>query len=457
MKEGHFIRVLTRRDVLLVSFGAMIGWSWVMMSGKWVGRAGSLGAMIAFAIGGIAVVLISLTYAELASAMPKAGGEHVYSHRALGFAGSFFCTWALILAYISVTSFEAVALPTVLTYMFPDFPQGHLWTIAGWDVTATWVAAGVLGSVVMSWINIVGIKPAAVFQTIVTLFIMAVGVMFFIGSGVAGDVSNMDPLFVGGAVGVMGVLIMVPTMFVGFDIIPQSAEEIDLPFGEIGKVLVVSVVMAVLWYVLIILGVSLAFDETARGAADLVTADANAAVYGGNWAGTVLVLGGLAGILSSWNAFVMGACRALYAMAHSGMLPAFLGHLDPRYNTPRNAILMVGALSCLAPFFGRPVLVWLIDAGSFSVVIAYGMVALSFLVLRKREPDMERPYKVRYGRLVGWGALVLSAGMLTLYLPGSPAGLIWPYEWVIVMGWIVLGVVFAVLAPGAPKAQNTTN
>ena len=224
MKEGHFIRVLTRRDVLLVSFGAMIGWSWVMMSGEWVGRAGSLGAMIAFAIGGIAVVLISLTYAELASAMPKAGGEHVYSHRALGFAGSFFCTWALILAYISVTSFEAVALPTVLTYMFPDFPQGYLWTIAGWDVTATWVAAGVLGSVMMSWINIVGIKPAAVFQAIITLFIMAVGVMFFTGSGVAGDLSNMDPLFVGGAVGVMGVLIMVPTMFVGFDIIPQSAE-----------------------------------------------------------------------------------------------------------------------------------------------------------------------------------------------------------------------------------------
>lgn len=457
MKEGHFIRVLTRRDVLLVSFGAMIGWSWVMMSGEWVGRAGSLGAMIAFAIGGIAVVLISLTYAELASAMPKAGGEHVYSHRALGFAGSFFCTWALILAYISVTSFEAVALPTVLTYMFPDFPQGYLWTIAGWDVTATWVAAGMLGSVVMSWINIVGIKPAAVFQTIVTLFIMAVGVMFFTGSGVAGDVSNMDPLFVGGAVGVMGVLIMVPTMFVGFDIIPQSAEEIDLPFGEIGKVLVVSVVMAVLWYVLIIVGVSLAFDEAARGAADLVTADANAAVYGGNWAGTVLVLGGLAGILSSWNAFVMGAGRALYAMAHSGMLPAFLGHLDPRYNTPRNAILLVGALSCLAPFFGRPVLVWLIDAGSFSVVIAYGMVALSFLVLRKREPDMERPYRVRRGKLVGWGALVLSAGMLTLYLPGSPAGLIWPYEWAIVVGWIILGVVFAILAPGAPKAQDITD
>ena len=453
MNEGHFIRILGRRDVLLMSFGAMIGWSWVMMSGEWVSRAGSLGAMIAFAIGGVAVILISLTYAELASAMPKAGGEHVYSHRALGFGGSFVCTWALVLAYLSVTSFEAVALPTVMSYLFPDFSQGYLWTIAGWDVTATWVGMGVLGSLVMSWINIVGIKPAAVFQSIVTLFIMAVGVMFFTGSGVSGDVANMDPLFVGGAVGVMGVLIMVPTMFIGFDIIPQSAEEIDLPFGEIGKVLVVSVIMAVLWYVFIILGVSLAFDGAEMAAADMVTADANAKMFGGNWAGTLLVLGGLAGILSSWNAFVLGASRALYAMAHSGMLPAFLGHLHPTHNTPRNAILLVGVLSCLAPFFGRPVLVWLIDAGSFSVVIAYGMVAVSFLALRKREPEMERPYKVRHGNLVGYGALTLSVGMLFLYVPGSPAGLIWPHEWAIVIGWVVLGIVFRLTASGKPSAS----
>ncbi len=421
-----------------------------MMSGEWVSRAGSLGAMLAFAIGGIAVVLISLTYAELASAMPQAGGEHVYSHRALGFNGSFICTWALVLAYLSVTSFEAVALPTVMTYLFPNFSQGYLWTIAGWDVTATWVGMGVLGSIVMSWINIRGIKPAAVFQSIITLFIMAVGVMFFTGAGVAGDIGNMDPLFVGGAVGVMGVLIMVPTMFIGFDIIPQSAEEIDLPFGEIGKVLVVSVVMAVLWYVFIILGVSLSFDATELAAADLVTADANAKLFGGNWAGTLLVLGGLAGILSSWNAFVMGASRAIYAMAHSGMLPAFLGHLHPTHNTPRNAILVIGILSCLAPFFGRPVLVWLIDAGSFSVVIAYGMVALSFLVLRRREPDMDRPYRVRHGQMVGWSALILSVGMLYLYVPGSPAGLIWPYEWAIVLAWVAFGVVMRLTARPKP-------
>jgi amino acid transporter len=93
----------------------MIGCGWVVLTGGWIQTAGSAGAMLAFLIGGIAVVLIGLTYAELASAMPLTGGEHVYSHRALGMGGSFFCTWAIILGYISVVAFEAVALRTGLS------------------------------------------------------------------------------------------------------------------------------------------------------------------------------------------------------------------------------------------------------------------------------------------------------------------------------------------------------
>ena len=71
---GRFARVLKNRDVIALSFGAMIGWSWVLMTGFWVQTAGSLGTFIAFAVGGLAIAMIGLTYSELASAMPKAGG-----------------------------------------------------------------------------------------------------------------------------------------------------------------------------------------------------------------------------------------------------------------------------------------------------------------------------------------------------------------------------------------------
>ena len=74
---------------------------------------------MALMIGGGLVALIACTYAELATAMPQVGGEHVYSHRALGHTGSFICTWSIILGYVSVSAFEAVALPTVLDHLIP--------------------------------------------------------------------------------------------------------------------------------------------------------------------------------------------------------------------------------------------------------------------------------------------------------------------------------------------------
>ena len=127
MSQGQFIRVVTRPQVLALAFGAMVGWSWVAVSGVWIEDAGSVGAMLAFLIGGVALFFVGLTYAELASAMPQAGGEHVYSHRALGAGASFVCTWAILLGYVSVVAFEAVALPTVLEYLSPGFSRGYLW------------------------------------------------------------------------------------------------------------------------------------------------------------------------------------------------------------------------------------------------------------------------------------------------------------------------------------------
>ena len=158
INEGSFVRLLGRRDVLALAFGAMIGWSWVVLTGTWIVSAGTLGAVTAFLVGGIVIILIGLTYAELASAMPFAGGEHVYSERALGRGASFVCTWAIILGYVSVVAFEAVALPTVVGSLLPGLDKVFLWSVAGWDVYLTWVLVGVAGSIVMTVINIIG-KP----------------------------------------------------------------------------------------------------------------------------------------------------------------------------------------------------------------------------------------------------------------------------------------------------------
>ena len=434
-----FARVLARREVLALSFGAMIGFSWVILTDNWILEAGAGGAALAFALGGIAILFIGLTYSELAAAMPLVGGEHVYSYRAMGDLGSFICTWAILLGYVSVAAFEAVAFPTILESLLGQNRIIFLWTVSGWDVYLSWALAGAAGSIVIAWINIRGVMVAAQVQTAVTIVIILAGLVLFSGASLNGEPANIRPLFNNGFTGFAGVLVLVPILFVGFDVIPQAAEEIDLPRITIGRLLTFSVILAVLFYIFIILSVGLCLNPAQLAAANVGTAEAAAIAVRGDWGSYLLLLAGLAGILTSWNAFVVGGSRAMYALAHANMLPRFFAVLHPVYKTPVNAICLITLLCVIAPFFGRPILMWLLNAGSFGIIIAYTLVAVSWLLLRRREPGMERPFRAGRSSITGWLALILALALTTLYLPGMPAALLWPHEWIIILAWIIAG------------------
>jgi basic amino acid/polyamine antiporter, APA family len=456
-RTGGLVRTLGRWDVLAVAFGAMIGFGWIVLTGGFLESAGTLGAALAFVIGGVVVAFVGLTYAELVSAMPHVGGEHNYVLRGMGSRPAFITSWALVLGYVSVVAFEAVALPQTMLYLFPDMLAGRLWTVAGYDVYATWAGVGVVSAIAITALNYVGVRPAAVFQMVAVLFLLAVGVALLVGSFVGGDTANMQPLFTGGATGLIAVLVATPFLFVGFDVIPQSAEEINLPYRKIGQLLLISVAMAVTWYVLIMMTVGSSLPIADLAASELAAADGMAALWNSDVMGTVLVLGGIAGIVTSWNGFLIGASRLVYAMAQSGMLPAWFGRLHPRYRTPGNALVFIGALSVIAPLFGRQTLVWMVDAGGFSIIVAYVMVALTFIALRRREPDMARPFRAPGGRSTGVIAAVLALALGVLFLPGMPAALIWPYEWLILGAWAALGLVFAMRIPSVgpgPDAEE---
>lgn len=418
----------------------MIGWGWVVLTGDWITMAGSLGAILAFGIGGLMVTLIGLTYAELASAMPQVGGEHAYSYRALGAGASFICTWAIVLGYVSVVAFEAVALPAVIEYLLPGFKKIQLWDVGGERVYLSWVLVGSMGAATMTWLNIRGVRASALLQQTVTACILGCGVMLLLGAANAGAPSNVEPLFSTGSKGVLMVLIMTPFMFVGFDVIPQAAAELNIPRKQIGRLLLASVLLAVIWYVAMISGVAFVLPNQQLNDSNLPTAEAMQVAFDSTIAGELLIIVGIGGIITSWNAFLIGGSRAVYAMALAKMLPAFLTKLHPVYKTPVNAILMIGTVSFFAPLFGKNAMTWLVNAGGLGIVLAYGLVAISFLVLRKREPDMPRPFKVPQGSIVGLTAVALSVGICALYLPGSPAALLWPYEWALILLWSGAGL-----------------
>lgn len=453
-KKSEFDKVFSAWDILVIAFGAMIGWGWVVSSGDWIQRGGVLGAVIGFALGGVMVFFVGLTYAELTSAMPQCGGEHVFSYKAMGPVGSFICTWAIILGYVSVVCFEACALPTIIQYIYPGFLKGYMYTVAGFDIYASWVAVAVIVAACITLINILGAKTAALLQTILTVIIGGVGILLVVASAVNGDMSNLQgQLFVGETAtttlkAILSVAVVTPFFFIGFDVIPQAAEEINVPLKKIGKILILSIILAVIFYALIILGVGHVLNASeiavSLESSGLVTADAMAKAFHSSVMAKVLIIGGMCGIITSWNSFLIGGSRAMYSMAEAYMIPKVFARLHKKYKTPIVALGLIGILSMAAPFLGRRMLVWIVDAGNFGCCLAYCMVAISFVILRMKDPTMPRPYKVRHYKIVGIIAILTSGFMVAMYLiPNSGSALV-IQEWGMVGGWSLLGVVFAI-------------
>lgn len=454
-KTSEFNKVFSAWDILVIAFGAMIGWGWVVSSGGWIEKGGVLGAALGFVIGGIMIFFVGLTYAELTAAMPQCGGEHVFSHRAMGATGSFICTWAIILGYVGVVCFEACAFPTILTYLIPGFLKGYLYTVAGFDIYASWLIVAIVIAFIIMIINIYGAKTAALLQTILTVIIGGAGILLIVASVFNGSVDTLgEQMFVGSSVGVniksvLAVAVITPFYMIGFDVIPQAAEEINVPPKKIGKMLILSVVLAVVFYALVIIAVGLVLSPNeivvSQNGSGLVTADAMAKAFGTSVMAKVIIVGGMCGIITSWNSFMIGGSRAMYSMAESYMIPKAFAKLHPKHKTPVNALILIGALTMLAPFAGRAMMVWICDAGNFGCCLAYCMVSLSFLILRKKEPDMNRPYKVKAYRFVGIMAVLMSGFMVLMYcIPGSGGNLV-IQEWVMVGAWILLGVVFFII------------
>lgn len=451
-KKSEFNKVLSSKDILVIAFGAMIGWGWVISTGDWIQRGGALGAALGFVLGGVMIFFVGLTYAELTAALPQCGGEHVFSYKAMGANGSFICTWGIILGYVGVVCFEACAFPTIIAYIFPGFLKGYLYTVAGFDIYASWLVLASATAAMMMFINILGAKTAAVVQTLFTAIIFLVGFALIATSTFRGDLDNLMPQLFAGTEKtsafrhILKVAVMTPFFFIGFDVIPQAAEEIQGSLKKISKILILSIILTVVFYSLVILAVGYLLSpseiQNAMTGNGLVTAEAMAKAYGMKTISNVIIIGGLCGIITSWNSFMIGGSRAMYSMADSNMIPKAFAKLHPKYKTPVNALLLIGILSMLAPLAGRQMLVWICDAGNLGCCLSYCMVSASFLILRKKAPDMPRPYKVKHYKFVGFAAVILSGSMVCMYLiPGSGSTLT-VEEFFIAGGWALLGLVF---------------
>lgn len=454
MDNKNKSKKLNTGDVIVVAFGAMIGWGWVVSSGGWIQQSGVIGTILAFLLGGIMIYFVGLVYAELTTALPENGGAKVFSQHAFGTIGSFICTWSIILSYIGVVCFEACSFPTIIQYIFPGFLKGYLYTVAGFDIYVTWLLVAIISCVLITYINIKGVKTAAILQKMLTIVIAAVGMVLIIASLINGDSSNLEgQLFVGTGINkilgnVLSVAMVAPFFLFGFDVIPQAAEEINIPLKKLGKLIVFSIALAVAFYGMVVFAVGYGMNKIELAmslhGSGLVTADAMAKLFHSEVMAKILILGGMCGIATSWNSFLIGGSRALESMASSYMIPHVFCKKHKKYQTPYLSLILIGILSIISLFFGRQMLTWISNCASFACCLTYCIVSLSFLRLRKKEANLPRPYKVKNYRFVGIMATMLSGFLCMMYLiPGTVCSMI-DQELIITVLWTIIGIFFAV-------------
>ncbi len=434
-----------------LAFGSMIGVGWITALGGWFEQAGPLGAMAAFAAGGTLMLVIGLCYAEVTPMLPVSGGEVAYAYKAHGTRSAFVIGWFLAFGYLSVSAFEAISVGLVTSYLFPGIDVWPLYEIAGSTVYASHLVLALVSTGFITAINYYGVDIASKVQVALTALFLLCAVVFVTAGVTNGDVANLEPLFgdatlgAGGLAGALAVFVTVPFWFVGFDTIPQAAEERreGSSLRRLGIYVVLAILGSTAFYIAVILGAGMAGPWRGIVGEQLPTAAAFESAFESDTTVRLVLVAGLIGLFTSWNGFFLAGSRVLFALGRGRIVHAAFGETHPRYGTPARAVLFSGVVTFAAAWLGRGAIVAFVDVGSFCIALAFLGVALSLIRLRKAFPDLERPYRMPGGRVLAYVAAAGSVFILGVMLfPGSPSMLVWPLEWAILGVLTVTGIAF---------------
>ncbi len=427
-------------DVCALALGAIIGWGCFVLPGNaFLPKAGPAGMALGMLIGAGLILVIAFSYGYLLRNYPVTGGEFTYAITFFGKGHAFICGWAMVLAYWSLIPLNATAMGLISRYLFPVLQFGKLYDVAGWPVYTGELLTAIFFIILVAFINIRGIKKAAWTQTAVALILVgAVLLLAALALGKNPDFENLSPGFPDGVSkwdAIFAIVAMAPWAFIGFDCIPQAAEEYDFKpkFGTI--ILVVAVVAAALLYITVntVTAVMMPWQELLAAGHSWPTGYV-VGVYLGKIGLWVLGIAMFCAVFSGMNAFYMATSRLIYAMANENALPVWLGHLNKK-SVPSYAILFIMVLSLLAPWFGREVLGWIVDMTSLgaSVVFAYTTATAFVLAKRRREP-----WRMVIGTL---GFIFSIFFIVLLVVPGMPGFLSVP-SWICLGAWVLLGGAF---------------
>ena len=257
--RGDLKKNLSEKFVWAIAYGSCIGWGAFILPGDWIGQSGPIAAAIGIVIGALLMILIAVSYGALVERFPVSGGAFAFSFLGFGRYVSFFSSWFLTFGYICVVALNATAFSLLIKFLLPDILEtGKLYTIAGWDVYITEILIASLLLIVFMFIAIKGASVSGSLQYYFCVAMVITILLLFFGSFFGGNFSldNLQPLTnekEGWFTSIIMIVAVAPWAYVGFDNIPQTAEEFDFAPNKTFKLIVYSLLAAAFTYVLMIL------------------------------------------------------------------------------------------------------------------------------------------------------------------------------------------------------------
>ena len=465
-------RQLSPAHVWAIAFGCIIGWgSFINPGKKFLPNSGVAGTAIAMLLGALVMVIIAFSYAYMVPKFPEAGGEFTFTKKSFGKTLAYLCGWFLVAAYLTNVPMNSTAIGLIVDGIDGKadiLKFGFNYSIAGFEVYfgEMLLAMGIL--VLFGILNILGVKKAGFVQTVLASMLAVCAATLCIAGLVSAKSQgiNMQPVWGfdktaamaanastenisefahAGTQGILSAVLatfaIAPWAFVGFDTIPQAAEEFKFSYKKVMSIMVVAIAFGCFVYI---------SNNTVAAAALSNWPDR---VMNGEWVllvaaeellgtfGKVLVgIGVSCAVLSGIMGFYLASSRLMFAMSRDGYLPKWFGRLDNKYGTPKNAMIFCIIVSLSGPILGREALGWFVDMSAIGASIGYFFTCAATLKALKSDPERKTHIKV-----LSITGLIFSAIFMILQLvpiPGLSGVHFGKESYIMLVIWIVLGIVF---------------
>ena len=449
-ERAHLEKSMSPLAIWALAFGAIIGWGAFVMPGlRFLPQSGPMAACIGFALGGIMLMFVAVSYGKIVGMYPVAGGAFAFAYAVFGSSASFVCGWAMVLGYLSIIALNGTALVLMTRFLIPGVLEfGYMYTIADWKVyfgellflEAVLVMFGLLN---IRGADVVG-KVQVALAVMLALGVTALTVGAF--ASPTAHLANMQPLFAEHRsiiASIAAVVAIAPWLYVGFDTIPQAAEEFNFSPEKAIKLMILSIVCGIVVYSIVTFAVAVVIPYPELLAMKPVWHTGTVAEMALGRMGTiVLALAVLSAILTGINGFYVASSRLLFSMGRARILPQWFSELDSKHHTPRNALVFTMSIVLLAPFFGREALSWVVDMSSIGTIIAYLFASYAAYHILSRHREVANRSLLCKCAILGCLSSIICLGLLVI--PGSPAA-IGKESWCALVAWVLMGGAFYVL------------